>query len=141
MPSCKVPWSCWWTLESPVCFFAETFQREEDLENACLVGQVQGESCEDEKYEVLSGMQPSKPKKILGLGRGNTKRSSITFLGEIQKYCTKFLILLLLFRSGSGLVTLAYFRAVCFSVSMRLLRWPEIGWGWSAQDFGSGTVT
>lgn len=67
-------------LGSTVCLFLEMFQREEDLENACLVGPVQGESWENEKYQILSGMQPSKPQKILLLCRGDTECSSIAFL-------------------------------------------------------------
>lgn len=66
-------------LGSTVCFFSEKFQREEDLESVCLAGQVQGESWENEKYQVLSGMQPSKT-TILLLCREDTKCSSITFL-------------------------------------------------------------
>lgn len=67
-------------LGSTACVFSKVFQREEDLENVCLVGHVQGESWENEKYQVLSGMQPSKTKKLLLLCREDTDRSSITFL-------------------------------------------------------------
>ena len=71
-------------LGSPMCFFSEVFQREDDLENACLVGQVQGESWEKEKYQVLSGTQPSKTKKVLLPCREDTECSSITFLDVLS---------------------------------------------------------